>query len=135
MNRILRYKSAGTWLIACSCLLTIITVIAYSIFTAPYFLQNNRVILCLIVAAAAELILLLKDTSFDSYFLLASVVLSALAISLFIRDSVGTINDYINEVVFMGSGAPIEGIAAIGIMMFTVTVLNIISCFLSKTGK
>lgn len=133
MKEFLSKKAAGTYFIAVSAILSIVAVIIYTTFTSTYNIFDSVALVCLIVAILAEVVAIVFDTRFDAYVQLAIVVLLSVAFSLYLEDCVGTINDYLNDVSFMGSGAPIEKVFALaGLMLFTV-LLNIIGCFLKKT--
>ena len=132
MNEFIKNKAAGGVMITISCFLTWITAVIYAIFTNPYHLLNNKVLISLVLTGIIEVLLVIKNSSMDSYLQILTVVFATLALVLFIQDSIGTINDYINEVVFMGSGAPIGGITFLSLMMLLVIVMNIIACFMKK---
>lgn len=133
MRRFLKEKSLRDYIIALAGLLAIIIIIGYSIFTLPYGIFNENVLIGLVLVVASEVILIIFDTKYDSYIQIFSVVCATLALSFFLTDCVGTINDYINDVVFMGSGAPISGIVKVAVTMFAIIIMNILSCFFKKT--
>ncbi|MDR1641014.1 MAG: hypothetical protein LBT59_15070 [Clostridiales bacterium] len=132
MKEYLSKKTIAEYIEALAAFIALVLLFAYRLFATPYGIFNSTAFTCLLLAAIADIVLIAYKTKYDSYIQILAVVLSTLALSWFIADCSGTINDYINHVVFMGSGAPIKGIVYISIFMALVVISNITSSFFER---
>jgi hypothetical protein len=135
MKEFMNRKSVGGYIIAATGLIGLVIMVVYRNFTLPHGIYNTSVFTCLLLMALSNILLSFFNTKVDSYVQILSVALSSLALAWFLVDCSGTINDYLNHVVFMGSGASIEGIVGIAVFMGAIMLLNILSCFLSNSRQ
>ncbi len=83
----------------------------------------------LILTLIADLVVIFLNNRIGSYLQIAAVFLSTLAAGWFIADCIDTLSDIVNQVNFMGSGAPLEGIIGIIAVLYVIAIANIIGCF------
>ncbi len=128
----MEFFKGKNYLYMVSTALSVIMAIAYTMFTSPYGLFNGIAAGCLVIAVLTSGVIVVLETKIDSYLQIIGTIAASLAASLFLKDCVGTINDYLNDVVFMGSGAPIQGVIAIAVGMLVLMIIEIIGCFSKK---
>lgn len=125
-------KSVGCYVNLCAAIFGLAMVIVYSTFTSRYGLLNGWAVACLCVAIVLDVLLFLVQTKVDEYLKVITSCLSAIALGLFFVACVGDISDYINNLNFMGTGAPISTIITITVLMFVLVIVQIAACFFGK---
>jgi hypothetical protein len=132
VSTILAGKRLSAYVAAVFGAAALVIAVVYWAFTAEYSIFNGGVVASLALVAVIGGVLFAATTAIDSYLLILSAVCASLALALFAADSIGTVNDWLNDVVFMGSGAPINGVFGMAIALAALTLITIMASFLGR---